>query len=125
MDNAFLYVTELTDIAGVHRTNPVPPMFTLAEDQLLPVPLNWVRQTPVKPRPTHLHLPRRTLAPPDPQCEPSYHRWELSTIPPRLIIYPSRVGLEPSLPVTRLLTYNPQTIYTLFPQRLWSHTSHG
>src|SRR5580692_1313604 len=82
------------------------------------VPLSWVRQTPAKPRPTHLHLPRRTLVPPAPPAPPSespYHRWELSIVLPRLIIYSNRVGLEPNLPLTRLLTHSPQTVCTLFP----------
>jgi hypothetical protein len=31
-----------------------------------------------------------------------YHRWGLPLVPPRLIIYANRVGLEPNLPLTKL-----------------------
>src|SRR5271163_2805145 len=127
MDNALLYVTELTDhlvyssqIHGIDRHRWRTPQLTRSyRCSPLPridftVPLSWVRQTPAKPRPTRLHLPRRTLAPPAPPCESPYHRWELSIVPPRLIIYSNRVGLEPNLPLTRLLTHNPR-LSALFP----------
>jgi hypothetical protein len=52
-----IVISKQTDIAGVHRTNPVPPMFTPTKDRLCRTTL---RQVPAK----HLHLPRRTLAPP-------------------------------------------------------------
>jgi hypothetical protein len=78
------------------------------------VPFSWERQTPARPRPTRRHLPWRTVAPPAPPSESPYHRWELSIVLPRLIIYSNRVGLEPNLPLTRLLTHNPQTVYTYF-----------
>ena len=75
-------VTGLTDIVGVHHTNSVPPVLTMTARTLVvllewyswyfdsaklsvlsdnfAVPLGSVRQTPVKLRPTRLHLPRRT-----------------------------------------------------------------
>jgi len=90
-----------------HRCSPLPSInFT--------VPLSWVRQTPAKPRPTRLHLPQRGLAPPAPLSESPYHRWELSIIPPHLIVCFNRVRLEPNLPLTRLLRHNFQTVCTLF-----------
>jgi hypothetical protein len=56
-------------------------------------------------RPSRPRLPRRTLtlpAPPAPPSRAPVRLPELSTVPPRLTIYSNRVGLEPSLPLTRL-----------------------
>jgi hypothetical protein len=86
------------------------------------------RQTPGQapanpPSPT-----RRTLPLPTPPSEFPPHHYELSIVPPRLIIYSNRVGLEPNLPLTRLPTHYPPAICILFPffaQHLWSFTLHG
>jgi hypothetical protein len=110
MSNLRSIGTELTDIAGVHRTAPIPSMFTLYQGLTL---LRWVLQTLAKPRPTRLHRARRTLAPPAPPSEFPYRRWELSIVPPRLIIYSNRVGLEPNPALTRLLTHNPPRLFAL------------
>jgi hypothetical protein len=78
------------------------------------------------PRPTRLHLPRRTLAPPAPHFESPYHRWELSIVLLRLIIYSNRAGSK--LPLARLLTHSPQAVcilFLFFTQRLWSFTLHN
>src|SRR2546421_1268808 len=56
-------------------------------------------------RPSRPRLPRRTLtlpAPPTPPSRAPRRLPGLSTVPPRLTIYPNRVGLEPSFPLTRL-----------------------
>jgi len=47
-----LDVTELTDIAGVHRTKPVPPMITPAKDRANP------SQAPSSHGGLWLHQPR-------------------------------------------------------------------
>jgi hypothetical protein len=53
--------------------------------------------------PTRLYPPRRTQAPPAPSSRaPRTPRWELSIVPPRLTIYPNRVGTDLDLPLTRL-----------------------
>jgi hypothetical protein len=72
----------------------------------------WYRQTPAKPRPARLSSttadPGSTSSTvPSSPC----HRWELSTIPPRPIIYSNQVGLEPE---QRLPVHNSQTVYILF-----------
>src|SRR2546423_2746480 len=97
------------------RTPVVPPgmvqrgvLWRQAPDLILTLP--YVRQTPAKPRPTRLHPPRRTQAPPAPPSRaprtPRTPRWELSTVPPRPTIYSNRVGMDPDLPLTRLPVHN-------------------
>jgi hypothetical protein len=116
---------ELIDIVGVHCINVIPRMFNTARIDFT-VPLSRVRGKP-QPSPG-LHLSLRTLAPPSPPSESPYHRWELSIVPLRLIIYSNRVGLEPNLPLTRLLTPEPQTVCNLFAffmQRLESLMLHS
>jgi hypothetical protein len=115
-----LTVTGLTDINGVRRTNPVPPVFRVIwHNYMTPrtdftVALSVYSKTPAKPRPIRPHLPRWTLTPPAPPAPPSQAPRTTaggpSIVPPRLIIHSNRVGLEPNLP---LATHKPPRLPAL------------
>ena len=85
-------------------------MFTPCQGSTLPYHLAGYGQTPADPafiyhggpwfHQLHRASPRTTC-------------WELLSVPPRLIIYSNRVGSEPNLPLTGLLTHNPHTVCTV------------
>jgi hypothetical protein len=79
-------VPELTGIAGVHCTNLVPPMFTPAKDRRCrTTQLDTAK--PSQARPTRLSS---TTVDSGFTVQVPVLRWELSIVPPRLIIYSNR-----------------------------------
>jgi hypothetical protein len=75
------------------------------------VAVTKLTDTPTKQRPTCPHLPWRTQAPPSRAPRTTVEK--LSTAPPRLIIYSSRVRLEPDLPHTRLAVHNSDRFHSV------------
>src|SRR5271155_5797226 len=88
-----------------HLPSPIATPFGIT---LILAALPYVRQTPVKPRPTSLHPPWRTQAPPAPPSRaPRIPAGSYRSFPPPPAIYSNRVGMNPDLPLTRLPIHNP------------------